>query len=374
MRSTHISALLISLISVIPTSRVAAQEVPLVTITGKVTEADSGAPLPGAHVFIASSMNGTTTDTDGVYVLERVPVGALRLYVSMIGYEPEARDMMLRTSATRTVDFELKPTVVELGEVIVEAKRDKKWKERLERFTRLFIGETPNAKETSILNPEVLDFESSGGEFRAMAAEPLIIENRALGYRIQYFLKEFVAEPRRTRYDGEPLYEELTPESPEEAEGWEQNRRNAFIGSFRHYLLALLAGRTDEQQFKTYARTVMGSGAPGEMPGNPQAGTRFPVDAAELVDPGETPSEKILDFKGFTEITFMGEYEDESYLDWSLSGRRRPGFQTSWIRLERGPTVFDYKGDVLDPYGVTFYGYLAFERVADEVPKEYRPR
>jgi hypothetical protein len=27
----------------------------------------------------------------------------------------------------------------------------------------------------------------------------------------------------------------------------------------------------------------------------------------------------------------------------------------------------------LDPYGVTVYGYFAFERIADDVPKEYRP-
>ncbi len=352
---------------------VAAQTIPAVTITGTVTEADTGAPLPGAHVFVASSMIGTTTGPDGTYRLERVPIGALRLYVSMIGYEPEARDMLLRTAAVRVVDFQLKPGVVELGEVVVEAKRDKKWRQRLERFQRLFIGETPNARETRIMNPEVLDFDASGGEFRAIAAQPLIIENRALGYRIQYFLKDFVAEPTRTRYDGEPLYEELEPESEEEAQRWETNRRNAFIGSFRHFLLALLAGRTEEQQFMTYGRTVMGSGSPGEMPGNPTSGTRFPVEATELFTSGETPNEKTLEFDGFTEIIFKGEYEDESYLDWSRAGRRRPKFQTSWIRLERGPAVFDYKGDVLDPYGVTFYGYLAFERVADEVPKEYRP-
>ena len=72
----------------------------------------------------------------------------------------------------------------------------------------------------------------------------------------------------------------------------------------------------------------------------------------------------------------MGETEDPSYYEW----QRRNGitssekFQTSWITMERGPTVVDYKGDILDPYGVTFSGYLAFERVADEVPKEFRPR
>ena len=368
------SALLVTLTVAVGIATAQAQEIPIVTITGTVTEAETGAALPGAHVFVASSMLGTTTAADGTYRLEGVPIGALRLYVSMVGFDPEARDMLLRTAAVRVVDFELKPSVVEVGEVIVEAKRDKKWKQRLERFKRLFIGETPNAAETQIVNPEVLDFESSGGEFRAIASQPLVIENRALGYRVQYFLKDFVAEPTRTRYDGEPLFEELIPESEEEAGRWEVNRRNAFIGSFRHFLLAMLAGRTDEQQFMTYARTVMGSGSPGEMPGNPTSGTRFPIKPDELFKPGETPNERVLEFDGFTEIIFKGEYEDESYLEWSRAAGRRPKYQTSWIRLERGPAVFDYKGDVLDPYGVTFYGYLAFERVADEVPKEYRPR
>ena len=42
-----------------------------------------------------------------------------------------------------------------------------------------------------------------------------------------------------------------------------------------------------------------------------------------------------------------------------------------------GGTVYDpangINGEVRDPYGLTVYGYFAFERVADDVPKEYRP-
>ena len=117
----------------------------------------------------------------------------------------------------------------------------------------------------------------------------------------------------------------------------------------------------------------MGDMSPGEMGGRPTQGTRFPVDPGDLFKPGSAPNEYTLDFEGFVEIIFMGEVEDESYLDWARQRGRSPKYQTSWIRLERGPTTFDWKGDVLDPYGVTFYGYLAFERVADEVPREYRP-
>jgi len=42
--------------------------------------------------------------------------------------------------------------------------------------------------------------------------------------------------------------------------------------------------------------------------------------------------------------------------------------------LERGPATVDYKGEVVERYGVTVSGYFGFERVADQVPKEYRPQ
>ncbi len=52
------------------------------TITGTVTD-ENGEPLPTVNVFIASSMNGMTTDDQGRYRLTGIPLGALRLYVSM---------------------------------------------------------------------------------------------------------------------------------------------------------------------------------------------------------------------------------------------------------------------------------------------------
>jgi hypothetical protein len=77
----------------------------------------------------------------------------------------------------------------------------------------------------------------------------------------------------------------------------------------------------------------------------------------------------------------MGETESEAYKTWREQYRqdstfrtRAPKFQTSQFWLERGPATVDYKGDVVDPYGVTVSGYFAFERVGDQLPKEFRPR
>ena len=357
-----------------PPAPSSAQATETVTLTGVVTDAKTGETLPGANVFIATSMIGTTTDVDGKYVLQRVPLGALRLYVSVLGYEPGIRDIFLRSSTARQYDFALTQSVLELGQVTVEGERDRRWQRRFEKFVSQFIGETPNALESTITNQYVLDFNESRGVFSATASEPIVIENRALGYRVKYFLKDFESDRSRVRYDGEPLFEELEPSSPAEADRWEENRRKAFIGSFRHFLLALLADQVKEQGFVTFGRSVTDGPMSPLGASSTEFGSRFPVDPYSIISDGEDSSQHILNFEGAIEIIFQGELEDPSYREWRMApGRSRERYQTSWIRLEKGPTIVDYKGDVLDPYGVTFFGYLAFERIADTVPREYRP-
>lgn len=364
-----------ALLLLLPSIPAEARQVTRVTLSGRVTDAETGVPLTGAHVFIASSMIGTTTDGDGQYELTTVPLGAHRLVVSMLGFEDQFLDIMIRNQAPLTFDFKLTPAVLEVGEITVEAEQDRRWKRRLERFTREFIGETPNAAETTIQNPEVLDFEDDRGTFTAVAAAPLIIENRALGYRIQYFLRDFESTPGRVRYDGEGLYAELAASSEDEAARWESNRRAAFMGSFRHFMLALIAGRTQAQGFETFSRPSA-AGKPGDSFSSASriANQRFPLDPATLLRPSDVANEYVFNFEGHLEIVYTGEREDPAYLDWSLRpASSNPRVQTSWTYLDHGPAVVDYKGDTLDPYAVVFMGYWAFERVADDPPREYRP-
>jgi hypothetical protein len=339
---------------------------PTATLTGTVVDAETGTPLAGAHVFIASSLLGTATDGEGRYRLEQIPLGSHRIYVSMLGFEAATAPFSPRRDSLYTHDFELAFDVLELGGVTVTGEHDPRWKKRLRRFNTLFLGETENARRTEIINPEVLDFDVKWwGKFIATASAPLVIENRALGYRVTYFLKEFISEGSTIKYDGEPLFEALEPASPEEAEAWEERRRTAYAGSFRHFLLSLLGDSTEAAGFRTYRRFDLES---------PQHRHGFPIEPASLLQEGPSDQEKLLDFYNYIEVHFTQEQEDESFLRWQgrFSTARR-GDQRSWIKLTNGPTVVDQNGEVIDPYGVTVYGYFAFERIADDVPKEYRP-
>ena len=353
-------------------------------ITGRVIDAETGDPLQDVNVFIAVSMTGTATNADGRFRLENVPLGAHRLYVSSIGYEAQSRNLNLREPRVYTVDIELQATVLEGEGVTVEAERDEKWQERYDRFVRLFIGETPNARETEIQNPEVLRFDGGVGQLEAHSVEPIIIVNRALGYRVEYFLEEFVATPGRTRYNGEPLFTELEG-SVDDRKRWRENRQEAFYGSFHHLMLAMLADQTERHGFKLFMRPQAGPSADASSPlggARPRmSGQRYPIEAGEIMKAGEVDTERVIDFKGVVEVAYMGETETEAYTTWrneyasdGMLRRNVPKFQTSQIWLERGPATVDYKGDIVDPYGVTRSGFFAFERVADQLPKEYRPR
>ena len=91
-------------------------------LTGIVADAESERGLPRAHVFIASSMIGTTTDRDGKFVLEGVPPGAHRLVVTMLGYESVHVDTLFRAGKQYEFDFRRKSTAIELEEVVVNAR------------------------------------------------------------------------------------------------------------------------------------------------------------------------------------------------------------------------------------------------------------
>lgn len=60
----------------------------LVTVKGKVVDADDGETLPGAYIYVGKNRQAVaTTDTSGVFVLKNVVAGEFELSVSFVGYE-----------------------------------------------------------------------------------------------------------------------------------------------------------------------------------------------------------------------------------------------------------------------------------------------
>lgn len=339
------------------------------TIQGRILSAETNEPLPRTHVFISRSMNGTTTDSTGRFRLTDVSLGVTRLFVSRLGYEERALNLRLRPDRDLIVTLRLDRKVLQGPSVTVSGKRGQEWSERLHRFKRLFIGTSPRARRCSLLNPEVLRFEEKWwGKFEASTQKPLIIQNRSLGYRLTYFLREFEKRGAVVRWDGEPLFEPLTPKDSLQRARWRKNRLRAYRGSLRHFLRALLDDRLEREQFEIY-RIPRATAFR-----DPGRADRFPTDRDQILEPSPD-STFLLDVRDRLEVIYRGEPESEAYLEWAHIHHREPRrYQTSQIELNQHPIHIDPYGEILEPYGATLYQYFAFTvRMAELLPRTYRP-
>ena len=85
------------------------------TVTGRIADAETGEPLPAAHVIIKDTYKGTISNQDGEFsiIVGELPV---TLVVRFIGFESQEKVV---TEETDFVDFLLKPSVAEMGEIVV---------------------------------------------------------------------------------------------------------------------------------------------------------------------------------------------------------------------------------------------------------------
>ncbi len=93
------------------------------TVTGEVTDAQDGQPLPGATVQIVEAQMGAATDANGQYRIANVPTGEQTLEVSFVGYQTTTQTVTVEEGETVTVDFQLEQSVAQLEEAVVTGYR-----------------------------------------------------------------------------------------------------------------------------------------------------------------------------------------------------------------------------------------------------------
>jgi len=366
-----------------------------ITLRGAVVDAKTGRPLHNANVFIANSLKGDATNEQGFFVIRNVPEGTYQIVASVIGYEAEKQTIRITSGFKKLLIFELTPKVIPLQEVVVSAKDQKEWRNNLKKFTELLIGKTQNASETKILNPLILEFQrAKSGVFAAVANEALIIENKALGYKLYYVLEKFEATLRYVKYSGIPKFEELTPETPDQLKKWQDNRKRAYNGSLRHFITTLctnydstvadledrkykLTSNVNEQgskiDYKKEDSYIEKEGFHVLWVNHPW---RYPqlfelVNTNTYLAPGESPTERYLKFSDYLQIRYTREKPEDNYYK-NVRGSKRQDVQVSWIKLEADSVMIDTRGRYFDKFKINTLGYWSWERLADMVPLDYQ--
>ncbi len=94
------------------------------TIAGKVTDAQSGSPLPYCNVVVLGTTLGNISLDDGSFTINGVPPGSYEVQASFIGYSQAVKSVVVSAGSTAQVELSLKPEAFTEETIIVTGEAD----------------------------------------------------------------------------------------------------------------------------------------------------------------------------------------------------------------------------------------------------------
>ncbi len=98
-------------------SKPTTSQAPATPFTGRITDATTGAGLPGVTVLFADLKQGAATDADGRFSFASLPRGRFLVQVRSLGYTTVSR--AVDTGSGAALDLALAPAATEIGQVVV---------------------------------------------------------------------------------------------------------------------------------------------------------------------------------------------------------------------------------------------------------------
>jgi hypothetical protein len=405
--------LLIALILVVDVVTVFSQESN--RLTGKVTNAETEGPVPNASIFITNSSRGTVSGTDGSFELKAIPAGRHDLIISSVGFATQVYSFS-SDKLPLQLKIYLHPKATELEAVIVEPYEKDGWEKWGRFFVDNFVGTSDAARLCKIKNHQTLRFRFSkkNNTITAVADEPLIIENRELGYKITYQLENFQYNfgKQTLFYLGYTLFEDMARNKKKIPPRFIRERKKAYEGSMVHFIRSLYNNKCVEDGFevrrlvkipnaeKERVRNIFkASQRRSETASGMKVGTRaiFPPDSAEyynrvmrqkdvedvfskhiLVADSlvslNVNGQRFLYFPDHLHVMYKKRYEEPAYLLNTMEARK-PYHPRSEMFLQTGnAVVIESNGSCFPPTELFTSGYWAWsEKIAHLLPIDYEP-
>ena len=289
-------------------------------IKGKITDEQTGAPLPGASIYLNGTYKGTSSDSKGYFEINSSEVN-IPLIISHVGYESDA----ITGYSGRYLTIKLRHKANVLKEVTIGFDAISR-EDEMKLFLKMFIG-TEN-HECTIENPDDISFsyKKKTETLTAEADEPLIIRNKKLGYKLKYFLISFKCTPTDFSFRGNYLFtEDTTGLQPKDLKKILKARDEVYYGSRMHFIRSLWADKLRENRFHLNMDTLV-----------------------TTVD-----DQKFIKYRYTIIIEYKGRY-------------------SNLIQHQQGRETFIAANGFYDP-NIQWIGEMANQRVGEMLPFEFQP-
>jgi hypothetical protein len=374
---------------------------------------DKTGALPGAVVYVAGYKMTTVANNDGKFSLPNLAPGNYDILIQMIGYVSYKKNIILSDKSV-DLDVLLQESTTTLNEIVV--KPDPKRAGYLQLFKELFIGLSANSQSCTLLNPQelIFNYDRETSVLSGKSLEFLVIENKALGYRVKYLVDnfEYNYKSRIFYYEGQPFFEELKGSNSKQKK-WAKAREIAYNGSTQHFFKSLYENRVKEEGFVINKLVEIT---------NPNRKPDSVINAnVKRLTAGNNGLIRTLTFNGSDSLSYwlrqrsepkvmntliradvlvdtlvkvfnkdikMMNYQDALYIiyknemepgGFSFTGHRQtrpmdmPEYQISVIYKLQPKAYFYANGGIFDPRSLLYQGYWAYEKVGDMVPMDYIP-
>lgn len=95
------------------------------SIKGKVKDVSTSEDIPFANVVLEGANMGTSTDMEGNFILQNIPVGSYTLSVTYVSYKKKVVDsVQVQSNKVLVVEIGLEPDAETLGEVVISEARE----------------------------------------------------------------------------------------------------------------------------------------------------------------------------------------------------------------------------------------------------------
>ncbi|MBD3383362.1 TonB-dependent receptor [candidate division KSB1 bacterium] len=138
-------------------------------IAGKVTDAETGEPLPGTNIQLVGTTRGAAADVNGEYYIINIPPGRYTVRASIMGYvAQEKTEVRVFVDKTIRIDFQMKTKVLESEEITVSAYRPDRVEKDLTATKQSYdvemISSLPGVRDVD----DIIDLQADvvGGHFR----------------------------------------------------------------------------------------------------------------------------------------------------------------------------------------------------------------
>ncbi len=210
------------------------------TIKGTVVN-DIDKPIENVNIYLDGTKTGTTSAADGSFNLTS------KNNNSLVFQKDNYETVIVNTSDV--LNKKLKVVLIkakEIEEVVIIPFTETAYKNYIKYFLDSFIGS--DQSNVKIKNQRSLKFsyDKTNKILRVKAPQTLIIENKNLGYIIEYNLQDFVGdfENKTTRYTGTSFFKET-----KNTDKVKLNRMNAYDGSQVHFFRSVFANKVADEGF-----------------------------------------------------------------------------------------------------------------------------